>query len=372
LLGLPVVGGQKRGHIGKKVIQSFAPVILGGFLMSIVQRIKSVGAVAVAATTVSLAAAGALGDDGKLRGEAKQLFGMIESARDAMLCAPDAVLGRALFWDERISADGKTSCASCHRREDYGGDRRVVSRRATGEMTKRNSQTVFNAMLQPSLRWTGNRKTGAEQAERSITGSMGLASREAAVQLLKKLGYEAAFRKAYPNDAEPVSTANYGRAIEAYEATLITPAAFDKFLAGDNNALTFQQKTGLTTFAESGCADCHSGALFGGNSMEKFGVEREYWTATGSKNVDLGRFHDTQEEADRHVFRVPMLRNIAKTGPYFHDASVAQLSNAVEVMADVQLGIHLSDNDKANIVEFLKSLTGQIPEHFSPPVRARE
>jgi cytochrome c peroxidase len=106
--------------------------------------------------------------------------------------------------------------------------------------------------------------------------------------------------------------------------------------------------------------------------LEKFGVEKEYWTATGSMKVDLGRFNDTQEEADKHVFRVPMLRDIAKTGPYFHDASVAKLSNAVEVMADVQLGIHLSDNDKANILEFLKSLTGQIPKHFSPPVSARE
>jgi cytochrome c peroxidase len=234
-------------------------------------------------------------------------------------------------------------------------------------MTKRNSQTVFNSMRQPSLRWTGNRKSGAEQAERSITGSMGLASREAAVQLLKELGYAAAFRKAFPNDPEPVSTANYGRAIEAYEDTLMTPAAIDKFLAGDNDALTVQQKTGLTTFIEIGCADCHSGALFGGNSMEKFGVEKEYWTATGSKKVDLGRFNDTQEEADRHVFRVPMLRNIAKTGPYFHDGSVPQLARAVQVMADVQLGDRISADDETSIVEFLRSLTGQIPEHFSPP-----
>jgi cytochrome c peroxidase len=196
---------------------------------------------------------------------------------------------------------------------------------------------------------------------------MGLASREAAVQLLKELGYEAAFRRAYPDDPEPVSTANYGRAIEAYEDTLLTPAAFDKFLAGDNDALTVQQKTGLTTFIESGCADCHSGALFGGSSMEKFGVEKEYWTATDSKKVDLGRFNDTQEEADRYVFRVPMLRNISKTGPYFHDGSVPQLAEAIQVMADVQLGNRLTKDDETRIVEFLKSLTGQIPANFSPP-----
>jgi cytochrome c peroxidase len=201
---------------------------------------------------------------------------------------------------------------------------------------------------------------------------MGLASPEAAVQLLKELGYGAAFRQAYPNDAESVSAANYGRAIEAYENTLMTPTAFDKFLAGDKEALTAQQMTGLTTFIESGCADCHAGPVFGGGSLEKFGVVKEYWTATGSKKVDLGRFAETQEEADRYLFRVPMLRNIAKTGPYFHDGSVAELSDAVQVMADVQLGIQLSADEEANIVEFLNSLTGQVPKHFSPPVHPHE
>lgn len=337
--------------------------------MFTVQCVKWFGIVAVAAMTTSLGATGVFGDDAKLREEANELFGTIEVASDAMLGTPDVVLGPALFWDKRISADGKTACASCHRREDYGADRRTFSRKATGKMTKRNSQTVFNATRQPSLWWTGNRKSGAEQAERSVTGSMGLSSREAAVELLKELGYEAAFRKAHPNDTEPVSTANYGRAIEAYEDTLMTPAAFDKFLVGDNEALTAQRKTGLTTFIETGCADCHAGPLLGGGSTAKFGVEKEYWAATGSKKVDLGRFEDTQKETDRYRFRVPMLRNIAETGPYFHDGSVARLSNAVQVMADVQLGIRLNEDGEASIVEFLNSLTGQVPEHFSPPLR---
>mgnify|MGYP001825162169 CR=1 FL=1 len=335
-------------------------------MMSTVQYVKRMGIVAIAAMAISLGATRVLGDDHQLRAEAKGLFGVIEKARGELLETPEVVLGRALFWDERISADGKTSCASCHRVEDYGADRRVVSRRATGKMTSRNSQTVFNATRQPTLRWTGNRKSGAEQAERSLTGSMGLASRDAAVQLLKSLKYEASFRKAYPSEEEPVSTANYGRAIEAYEDTLTTPAAFDGFLAGDDEALSARQKAGLATFIQSGCADCHAGALCGGNSMEKFGVEKEYWIATGSNKVDLGRFDDTQEEADKHVFRVPMLRNIAKTGPYFHDGSVAQLAEAVQVMADVQLGDRLSEDDAADIVEFLRSLTGDVPENFRP------
>ncbi len=333
---------------------------------------KIAGIVAAIAAISSLGAHGVCGDDDQLRADANELFGVVAVARDATLGRPDVVLGRALFWDERISADGNTSCASCHRTEDYGADRRVFSRRATGELTKRNSQTVFNATQQPTLRWTGNRKSGAEQAERSLTGSMGLPSREAAVQLLTQLQYAAAFRQAYPTDAEPVSTANYGRAIAAYEDTLTTPAAFDKFLTGDSNALTAQQKKGLSAFIEIGCADCHAGTLLGGNSMHKFGIEKEYWTVTGSKTVDLGRFEDTQQEADKSVFRVPMLRNIAKTGPYFHDGSIAGLPKAVQVMADVQLGNRLSDDEAAAVVEFLKSLTGQVPKQFSPPVRSND
>jgi cytochrome c peroxidase len=340
--------------------------------MFTVQCIKGIAIVAVTAMIINLATTGAFGDDEKLREQATELFGAIELPRDSVLGAADVVLGRALFWDKRISADGKTACASCHLPEDHGADRRAFSRDAKGKLTQRNSQSVFNATRQPSLRWTGNRKSGAEQAERSLTGSMGLPSPEAAARLLKELGYEARFRTAFPNDAEPVSAANYGRAIEAYESTLMTPAAFDKFLAGDHDALTAQQKTGLATFIESGCADCHAGPLFGGGSLEKFGVQKEYWTATGAKKVDLGRFEDTQDEADRYVFRVSMLRNIAKTGPYFHDGAVAKLSDAVQVMADVQLGIRLSQEDQANIVEFLNSLTGPVPKHFSPPVGPNE
>lgn len=333
---------------------------------------RTIAILALAGVAISWDVAKCVGEDDQLRAKAKELFGIIEAPAESRLGVPEVALGRALFWDTRISADGKTACASCHLAKDHGADRRTFSVDAQGRMTKRNSQTVFNATHQPFLRWTGNRKSGAEQAERSLTGSMGLASREEAVELLKELGYEDRFRKAFPDAAEPVSTANYGRAIEAYEQTLTTPSAFDKFLAGDDKALTAKQKTGLREFINTGCADCHSGPLLGGDTMQKFGLAKDYWTATGSEKMDLGRFDDTQKEADRYVFRVSMLRNIAETGPYFHDGSVVELSDAVKVMAEVQLGTELADDDRESIVEFLNALTGEVPKHYSSPNQENE
>lgn len=309
----------------------------------------------------------ASGDDQALRAEARLLLGALPDVPGEALDAPDTKLGRTLFWDVRLSLDGETACASCHLAEDWGADRRRYSPDARGKLTARHSQTVFNSMPQSALRWTGDRESGAHQAERSLTGSMGFDSAEEAVAALKRLGYEPEFRAAYPDDAQPVSPANYGRALQAYQATLVTPAPLDRFLDGDDDALTTEQKAGLKSFLHLGCADCHYGELLGGQSIEKFGVFKEYWTVTGSEKQDVGRFEVTGDEADRYKFRVPMLRNIAKTAPYFHDGSVAKLEDAVQIMADVQLGGRLDDQDAAAIVAFFDALTGQVPGHFSPP-----
>jgi cytochrome c peroxidase len=315
-------------------------------------------------------AAATSADADALRAEARRLFGEIKAVPEANRAAPDVTLGQALYWDQRLSVNGKTACASCHLPEDWGADRRRFSPDARGKLTARNSQTVFNAVLQPSLRWTGDRKSGAHQAERSLTGSMGLASAEAVVPLLKSLGYAAAFKAAFPNDAEPVSPANYGAAIQAYEATLVTPAPFDRFLAGDDHALNATQKAGLKVFMSSGCADCHKGPLLGGGALRKFGVVKDYWTATKSDKQDAGLFETTQNEADRYRFRVSMLRNVARTAPYFHDGSVAELKEAVQVMADVQLGSRLGNADATAIVSFLDGLTGEVPKNYHPPEAA--
>jgi cytochrome c peroxidase len=302
-----------------------------------------------------------------LREKAKNLIGAIQAVPQEKLSDPQVTLGRSLFWDARLSANGKIACASCHLPADGGADRRRFSIDAKDKKTARNSQTVFNAVMQPSLRWIGDRKSGAHQAEKSLTGSMGLASAEAVVPVLKNLGYEGAFRAAFPKEAEPVSPANYAAAIQAYEATLRTPAPFDRYLAGDDDALTEKQKAGLKLFLGSGCVDCHKGPLLGGTSIKKFGVFKDFWTATKSEKKDGGLFEATNKEADRSKFRVSMLRNIAKTGPYFHDGSVDDLTQAIQVMAEVQLGERLSDADASALVAFLESLTGEVPKNYSPP-----
>jgi len=319
--------------------------------------------VAVLAAGVAMAG-GAKADE--LRREAAALFGRIQ-AGSVSPESPEARLGRALFWDTRVSADGKTACASCHAAGDWGADRRAFSIDARGEATSRHSPTVFNSMNQPALRWLGDRKTGADQAEGSLTGSMGFASKDEGVARLAKLDYLPAFRAAYPREAEPLSARNYGRALEAYEATLVTPAPFDRFLGGDDRALSETQKAGLRAFMHTGCAGCHDGPLFGGTAFQRFGVVKDYWTETGSKKIDVGRFAATKKEEDRYVFRVPMLRNVAKTAPYFHDGSVASLERAVRVMAAVQLGRTLDDATVNSIVAFFGSLTGEVPANYAPP-----
>ncbi|MFO1183935.1 MAG: cytochrome c peroxidase [Bauldia sp.] len=303
--------------------------------------------------------------DEQLRQLAATLFGRVESASQS--ATPEVELGRTLFWDTRISADGKTACASCHPAANWGADSRRFSTDARGALTPRQSPTIFNAATQPALRWLGDRKDFAEQAEGSLTGSMGFATKDVAVERIKDLQYEAAFRRAYPQDPQPVSAANYGRAIAAYEATLSTPAPFDRFAAGDDAALSASQQAGLRVFIDTGCAGCHNGPLLGGKTFQKFGVVKDYWLETSSEKPDVGREAVTKKEEDRYVFRVAMLRNIAKTVPYFHDGSVDRLDRAIRVMATLQLGKTLDDASVASLVSFLESLTGDIPANYAPP-----
>jgi len=323
-----------------------------------------------AALATALAAPGSAYADEQLRRDALALFGRIHAITAA--ATPQVELGRALFWDPRVSSDGKTACASCHPVRDWGADSRRFSPDARGALTSRHSPTIFNSMSQPALRWLSDRKDGADQAEGSLTGSLGFTSKPAAMEALSKLDYLPAFRAAYPQDAEALSLGNYGRALAAYQATLVTPAPFDSFLGGDDRALTARQQAGLRTFIATGCASCHNGVNLGGTQLQRFGLVKDYWLETGSDKIDQGRFAITKKEEDRYVFRVPMLRNVAKTAPYFHDGSVERLDRAVRVMASVQLGRALDDAAVADVVAFLESLTGDIPANYAPPRSAPE
>jgi cytochrome c peroxidase len=178
------------------------------------------------------------------------------------------------------------------------------------------------------------------------------------------------FAAAFPQDARPISASNFALAIGAFERTLVTPGPFDAFLEGDAGALNARQKRGLGAFISEGCSACHSGPFLGGQMYQKFGLLEPYAKYTGSKEVDDGRFVVTRNEADRFVFKVPVLRNVAMTSPYFHDGSVALLPEAVRIMARIQEGDDLSADQVRDIVAFLGSLTGPLPADFArvPPL----
>jgi cytochrome c peroxidase len=180
-------------------------------------------------------------------------------------------------------------------------------------------------------------------------------------------GLSEAFASAFPDAQPALSVENWGKAIGAYERTLRAASPFDAFVDGELGALSAEAQRGLTAFLDLGCASCHSGPLLGGNAARKFGVHADYWALTGSQPIDNGRFDVTQQEADRYVFKVPALRNVAATAPYFHDGSVSDLGNAVAVMARTQLGSTLAPDTVADVVAFLQSLSSAPPQDFSAP-----
>ncbi len=292
------------------------------------------------------------------------------------LSAQRIALGRALFFEPRLSVDDRISCATCHQPSFYGAEPLAVSIGPAGKVLPRNSPTVFNTALQFAQHYGGNRSDVEDQAVKSLLSPFAYAQKDyaAAEAKLRALpGYRAMFERAFPGQAEPVTVANLGVAIGAFERVLITPAPFDRYLSGDDRALDAQAKRGLDKFMSFGCAGCHNGATIGGQTYQKFGVTQDYWLATGSKpndvhkSIDKGRFQDTRNEADSFMFKVAPLRNVAVTPPYFHDGSVAKLDDAVRVMGRLQLGRQIGDADVADIVAFLESLTGEVPALFATP-----
>ncbi|MDZ7643301.1 MAG: cytochrome c peroxidase [Woeseiaceae bacterium] len=304
----------------------------------------------------------------EVRERAASLFGTIEPPSAEELADPGVKLGRALFWDTGLSANGRVACASCHTADDWGSDNRLRSVDARGKQTGRHSQSVFNTQgASAGLRWLADRESGAAQALGSITGSMGFAAREDLLPVLSEHGYADRFAAAFPDDEDPVTPENYALALQRYQETLRTPAAFDRWLAGNDDALGGQARAGLSLFTEIGCAGCHSGALFGGASLQRFGVVEDYRPYTDSDDSDRGLMGKTGKESDRDVFRVQPLRNVAKTAPYFHDGSVAGLQDAIAVMAKVQLGRDLAAEELEQLAAFLETLTGEIPSHYGAP-----
>lgn len=300
---------------------------------------------------------------------ARERLGSLADLPDPEVDPKWASLGRRLFFEERVSADGKVGCVTCHNGEHAGADGLPRSKGVYGRDNPRNAPTVWNAAPQYAQHWHADRESVEDQAARALLGkgSFGLESNEQAVEKLRALpGMSEAFAEAFPDAQPALSVENWGKAIGAYERTLRAPSPYDAFVEGDAAALDAQAQRGLGAFLELGCAGCHTGPLLGGALARKFGMFADYWTLTGSEPIDNGRYDATEDEADRYVFKVPSLRNVAGTAPYFHDGSVAELDEAVSVMARAQLGETLQENAVEDLVAFLQTLSGA-PENFSAP-----
>lgn len=270
-------------------------------------------------------------------------------------------LGRQLFNDARLSANNSVSCASCHHLEKGGVDDKPLSIGLNGTMVGVNTPTVLNAALNFKQFWNGRADSLEAQVEAVVQSPIELGNTWKAVvdTLSNDPGYHAAFNTAYPDG---VTAANVQNALATYERTLLTPnSRFDLYLKGDTDILTIEEKYGYQRFKQYGCIACHQGVNIGGNMFQKFGVMGDYFKARGNPTeADQGRYLVTRDEEDRNVFKVPSLRNVALTAPYFHDASAKTLDEAVDVMFKYQLGRTPSALDKSLIIQFLKTLTGQL------------
>lgn len=271
-------------------------------------------------------------------------------------------LGRMLYYEKRLSKSQQLSCNSCHDLASYGVDDQPTSAGDKGQLGERNSPTVYNASMHVAQFWDGRAPDVETQAKGPLLNPVEMAmpsEKEVMVVLGSMPAYVDAFKKAFPTEATPITYDNVGKAIGAFERGLVTPSRWDAFLRGDDKALTAEEKAGFTIFAESGCAACHSGVLVGAASFQKLGAAKPYPRAD-----DPGRFQVTHAAADRSVFKVPSLRNVQKTGPYFHDGKTATLWTAVRDMGEYQLGRTLTDKEVGEIVVFLRTLTGQLPTDY--------
>jgi cytochrome c peroxidase len=277
-------------------------------------------------------------------------------------------LGSMLYFDPRLSASHAISCSSCHNVGLGGVDAQETSIGHGWQRGGRNAPTVFNAVFNTAQFWDGRAKDLEEQAGGPLVNPVEMASppEHVAEQLAAIPGYVAAFKAAFPGESQPVTLANGEKAIAVFEASLITPnASFDKYLNGDASALTSTQKEGLQLFIDKGCATCHNGINVGGGMYSPFGVVEN----PGAELLppgDKGRFTVTKSVSDEYVFKVPTLRNIALTAPYFHTGRAWDLRQATAVMGVSQLGAQLTADETEKVAVFLESLTGEQPKIVHP------
>jgi cytochrome c peroxidase len=271
-------------------------------------------------------------------------------------------LGKMLYFDPRLSRSWLISCNTCHNLSLGGVDLAQTSIGHGWQRGPRNAPTVFNAVFNVAQFWDGRAKDLAEQAKGPVQAGVEMSNTpERVVATLKSIpDYVQRFTDVFSGEADPVTFDNMAKAIEAFEATLLTPSRFDQYLRGDMQALAEDERAGVEMFVAKGCAGCHNGINVGGSNYYPFGVVQK----PGSDILppgDKGRAAVTHSMSDDYVFRAPTLRNVALTPPYFHSGVVWDLSDAVEVMGNAQLGMQLTPEERATIVTFLRALTGTEP-----------
>ncbi len=275
-------------------------------------------------------------------------------------------LGRMLYFDPRLSKSQEISCNSCHGLDTFGVDGQPTSDGHKGKVGDRNSPTVYNAAGHFVQFWDGRAEDVEEQAKGPILNpvEMAMPDEKYVLTVLNSMPeYIAAFKAAFPEEQNPVTYDNVAKAIGAFERKLVTPARWDKLLKGDQEALSPEEKQGFQTYMEVGCQACHAGTFVGGNMYQMMGMVKP-WPDTS----DPGRAKVTQSDADQMVFKVPSLRNIEKTGPYYHNGQVVTLEESVRLMGEYQLGRNLTDAQVQSIIIWLRTLTGEIPvEYIKPP-----
>lgn len=277
---------------------------------------------------------------------------------------PEALvsLGRMLYFDPRLSASGEVSCQSCHPLEKYGATPDAFSKGVRGQTGDRNAPTTYNAAGHFTQFWDGRARTLEEQAKGPILNpkEMGMPSPASVVETLEAIpGYVAMFATAFPREKPAVTYDHLADAIGAFERGLVTPSRWDRFLEGDRDALDSTETEGFKAFSNLGCMVCHTGELVGGSMHEKLGA-----VVAWPNQKDKGRARVTNSAADEMVFKVPSLRNVAMTPPYFHDASATTLDEAVRLMARHQLGVEATDDEVKSIVAWLGTLTGELPTAY--------
>jgi cytochrome c peroxidase len=283
--------------------------------------------------------------------------------RQAQLDERVVALGRKLFHDPLLSADGTISCASCHDLNQGGADGRRVSIGIGGAQGERNAPTVLNSSLNFTQFWDGREKTLEDQVGGPLANPIEMGSNWPDVlgKLRAVPEYVHEFAAVYPAGISVDSVKN---AIATFERALVTPdSRFDRYLRGDREAINADELRGYELFKEVGCITCHQGANVGGNLFQRFGIASNFFADRGGmRTSDLGRFNLTGKESDRFKFKVPTLRNITMTGPYLHDGSAATLEQAIRIMAQYQLGMSLAEQDVASIAAFLSTLEGRTEE----------